>query len=226
MSHFKTKEEYFEFCAAWASAVNSPKAKKTLVPHNEWLSENPKDNPRYNHEPYLSCDVKVRNYHWETINTGKHKEPGWITAAHHALYNILRDKPAHIGFTPYTRESRMSNGESNMLGFYIAIAELRNYVKKAEMLVADQKAEKKFKESKAWKNPVEWVRNHTGSRPVTVRPKELLSEKRRIHLTNEVNGFLAPFNGTVSYEQLVAVDTSVLETILFFDTRKRSKYWF
>lgn len=53
-------------------------------------------------------------------NWGKYRKDGWLTAAHHMLFNILCDRPVDVGFTPITNRNKLTNGAYLNHGLYFA----------------------------------------------------------------------------------------------------------
>ena len=99
-THFENKEHYLAFRKAWSNAVNSDNAK----PHNEVRTYTYKNS----REEYT---VRV---------------DGWLTAAHHVLYNILRNRDYDHGFTLITNRNKLLNGTSPNLGLVQAVANLKH----------------------------------------------------------------------------------------------------
>lgn len=76
---FENRTQYLRFKIAWSEAVNSPRAKSSLEPCDEWIGG---------------------SYGRVSKGTGVFRKTGWINAEHHILYNIIRGKPLECGFTP------------------------------------------------------------------------------------------------------------------------------
>ena len=87
-TYFETKEQYLAFRAAWASAVNSPKAKSTYKPCDEWLSET---------DTYSE-------------GTGTMRFDGWINVGHIVLFNILTGRKIDRGISPITNKAKLASG--------------------------------------------------------------------------------------------------------------------
>ena len=102
-SQFVSKEHYLAFRKAWSNAVNSDKAKT-----------------RY--------EERTRSY-CNTREVYKFRIEGWITGAHHVLYNILRNRPFHKGFTMINKPSKIAGGHMPHLGLYQAVGQLKYVLK-------------------------------------------------------------------------------------------------
>lgn len=98
---FTDKEHYLNFRKAWATAVNSPKAKSHLEPCNEWI------------EP---TGLSRR--------TGKQRVRGWIDRRHVILYNLLREKDMEHGFTLVSNRNKLDNGMEVNHSLYYGTYEL------------------------------------------------------------------------------------------------------
>lgn len=85
---FETKEQYLNFLAVWKKATNSVRCKPHLEDCDEWIS---------------ATESLSRQ-------TGKALIPGWLTAEHYMLNNIIRGKDLHNGFTPVTNKNKLANG--------------------------------------------------------------------------------------------------------------------
>ena len=82
-TQFESKEHYLAFRKAWSNAVNSDKAKT-----------------HYEERTYTSRSSRT---------VEKYRIDGWVTGAHHVLYNILRNRPFHKGFTMINIEKALMN---------------------------------------------------------------------------------------------------------------------
>jgi len=111
---FTDKQHYLNFRKAWTNAVNSPRAKSHLEPWDEWHKTKP-----------------------ITRGTGKIRIQGWITGAHVILYNLLREKQSHDGFTPITNKHRLLNGAYLTHGLYFATYELNDYCGMAKAILSN-----------------------------------------------------------------------------------------
>ena len=99
---FNTQEEYLNFRNAWSQTVNSKEAKPTYEPCYEYRYDVPKGSLDENW-------VQQSSYCWRSKEkTGSNKRPGCMEASHHMLYNILRNKPIHNGFTPITNKNKLN----------------------------------------------------------------------------------------------------------------------
>ncbi len=112
-SIFKTKEQYLTFRAAWASAVNDVKSQSFLKPADE----------------YISATGNISK------GTGVHRNKGWLTGAHHILYNILRGRSYDKGFTPITNANKLKHGMHINEGLYNAMYYLENVWTSATQIV-------------------------------------------------------------------------------------------
>lgn len=156
--HFETKEQYLNFRAAWASAVNDERVKKKLV-------------------------TKVWS-HNGTKEEYKERVPGWISAAHHMLYNILRNKPFDNGFTPVTKPSKLLNGHSPNYGLYMAANHLKSVIRDAKKV--------------------------TGEIDISYLGNSAARQEGALKRTLR---FLEPFNKTVSIELLASFEPPKVELI-------------
>ena len=85
-----------------------------------------------------------------------------LTAAHMVMYNLIRNKPIHKGFTPVTNTNKLLNGMAINHGLYEARWQLSRYVDRAG--------------------------------------------EDKNYFTEWVDRFLAPFEGTITREQLVHLE--------------------
>jgi len=140
-THFENKEHYLAFRKAWSNAVNSEKAKKKVVDDTSW-----DDTP-----------IRVT-------------KSGWIDAAHHVLYNILRNRDYDHGFTLITNRNKLLNGTSPNLGLVQAVTFLKRNQK--------------------------WIR------------EEAIAQEngKDYSWSKNVSEFLAPFDGTVTREMIMALE--------------------
>ena len=69
----------------------------------------------------------------ETNEWGSFRKDGWLTAAHHVLFNILSRRPVESGFTPITKAVKLQNGAYLNHGLYFAVSELKRMVRFAQM---------------------------------------------------------------------------------------------
>lgn len=70
----------------------------------------------------------------------RYRVQGWITSAHMAMYNLLRDKPIYEGFTHITNKNRLVlGGTSPILGFDQAVDKLEYYIGMARSIKQDSK---------------------------------------------------------------------------------------
>ena len=119
-THFENKQHYLDFRAEWACAVNSPKAKSTLVPCDEWLSNE-------------------GEYGKVSHGTGVHRKTGWITGAHHLLFNILCEKRIDNGFTLRTNIDKIKSGEYEFVneGLVLASYYVRRMIEAAKRRMSE-----------------------------------------------------------------------------------------
>jgi len=86
-SIFKSKEQYLNFRAAWCNANNSPKAKHTNTPCDEWIDAT-----------------------GLSRGTGNMHTKGWVTPTHVVLFNIISNKKPGVGFSSITNKTKLENG--------------------------------------------------------------------------------------------------------------------
>lgn len=174
-TYFETKEQYLAFRKAWARAVNNDRRFSTLEPCDEWIKE--------------AGHNGRRGFGAVSEGTGKVRVPGWITATHHVLYNILRNRPIETGFTPVSKTSRLQNGAYINHGLYFAVDTLINhitYAKQHKTLVKQaEEAKKKYPNSYA------------------------VSEGK----IKRLEKFLEPFDGTVSIELLASIEVPKVDPL-------------
>lgn len=108
---FTDKEHYLNFRKAWASAVNSPRAKSHLEPCHEWLNSRLSE------------------------GTGRQRVQGWITREHAILYNLLRELSIDNGFTQVTNKKRLDNSGLRNHGLYFGTYRLQFICQNAEQLI-------------------------------------------------------------------------------------------
>lgn len=163
-TQFKSKEHYIAFLNAWKTAVNSDKAKST-VKHDSYT---------------VSSGNSTTTFHYAE------RVSGWMTGAHHVLYNILRNRTFHRGFTMVSNKNKLLHGTSPCLGLYQATQELRHIQK-----MIRQEAEHNAK-------------------PETKRKLLDWNSKKKddgvFWGTSRIDAFLAPFNGTVDRDMIMDID--------------------
>lgn len=165
-SSFETKEHYLTFRKAWASAVNDPRAKSHIEPCDEYL------------------DSRDELGHWRkgriSKGTGKKRVRGWLTGAHHILFNLLLDRPIETGFTPVTSKTKLEGGMYFNFGLYFAVHELKWFID-FDVKRSRRELDRFFK------------------------------EENRQWAMQSVEKFLAPFNGTVTVDMILALDIPKIE---------------
>ena len=236
---FTSQEHFYKFKAVWANAVNSPKAKHHLEPFDEWF-----DKSTYKGSTDGLEQVRGGHY-WLSRGTGCSKVQGWIHAEHSLLYNILRGKELHKGFTPVTNPNKQNRWTSNMNTFYLAVIGLENRVRWAESLIEDDIAMDKFRKEngvitvveklnlflKGVNENIDLVDNErfialvNKIRKYSKKPKEILSPGSRDWRDGRVTDFLEPFNGTVTVEMLAGIDGEQLKMIQMFNRQQKTNYW-
>lgn len=176
---FKDKQHYLAFRKSWAEAVNSPKAMSTLVK-----------------VPYLR--LKDDGF-YETIPDGAVVRCyGWISAAHHVVYNLLREKDAGDGFTPITNRTKLDAGVFPERVLLDALALIRSF----EWQITSAKSV--YNETTESKSLFGFMKPRPG--------KILISKDEQYEMRMvTVNKFLAPFNGTVTVDMLIELSTMVKE---------------
>lgn len=166
-TYFETKEHYLAFRASWARAVNDDRRFPTLVPCDEWIKE-------AGHRGYMGFGAVSEG-------TGRERVPGWVTDAHHALYNTLRNRPTETGFSPVTKTIRLQNGAYINHGLWWAVTVLIDHITTAKQYNTLLKKIEEFKET---------------------RPSFTRYNEKRI---KRLEQFLEPFDGTVTIEMLASM---------------------
>lgn len=108
-----TKEQYLNFKAAWKQATNSERVKHYFT-----------EEKRYVRTPgggLTATYMKVR-------------KSGWIRAEHHILYNLLRGKKPHTGFTLTTNDNKIRSGCILNGGYVDGMWRLRFHVNSAHKI--------------------------------------------------------------------------------------------
>lgn len=111
-TNFESKEHYLEFRKAWAVAVNDERAKQTLV--------------KYEHTPW--------GWKKGTVVSACDRRKGWITAAHHVVFNVLCERPVDTGFTTTKKEVRIANGALWNSGIFRATSQLNGIIKQIQYI--------------------------------------------------------------------------------------------
>lgn len=163
---FETKEQYLAFRKAWSNAVNDPRAKSTL-----------KEVMGYSYS-YAGGRFSATEIPTQV------KVPGWLTGAHHILYNIVRGREFDNGFTFVRKQSRLINGHYINDGIYSAYHYLKLKINHAKRILDDR---------------FEMAHN---------------PEERKAQLIKYVEEFLEPFAGTITMEQLASITDEQLPTII------------
>jgi len=159
-TQFESKEHYLAFRKAWSNAVNSDKAKT-----------------HYEERTYTSRSSRT---------VEKYRIDGWVTGAHHVLYNILRNRPFHKGFTMINKTSKIVGGHMPHLGLHQAAYQLKH-------LIGKIKTEADYKPSK-----LSWFKKQ---------------EEKTYWGTESIEEFLAPFDGTVTREMLLNIELPEIVTL-------------
>lgn len=183
---FDTKEQYLAFRAAFAAAQNSPRAKRTAVPCDEYK--------------YVAADGSKICYPTLHKGTGRARKDGWLTGAHFVLYNIIRGKDYRSGFTIRRNKVALQNAYAPNAALYYAVWKLNSAIGYAkEYLDADTK------EIKLWfkfKNEAE--------------KEEMLAKARadiKKRALERVQEFLEPFNGTLTFDQFASIECPSVEAM-------------
>lgn len=108
-----TKEQYLKIKAAWKQAVNDERAK-------DYFDEGMYFNPI------------TRSAEPTTVRCS-----GWINGEHHLLYNLIRGKQPHTGFTLISNSNKLANGVYLNNGYVEAAYQLTRIVKFATELTND-----------------------------------------------------------------------------------------
>ena len=72
---------------------------------------------------------------WNSIE----RQPGWLHASHYILYNYIRNKNLHNGFSFITNSSKLNNGMIINFGLFTGYAELQRIINIARSLLEDKK---------------------------------------------------------------------------------------
>ncbi len=158
-TQFKSKEHYLAFLQAWATAVNSEKGKTHYV-EKSWT-------------------------HGSTTEIYNEKVDGWITSAHHVMYNLLRNRTFHRGFTVVSNRNKLLNGADPMFGLYLATKRLRRV-----------------------QGMIQQERNH----PEYVTTSKMFGLKKEQKPTkpywgtSHIDAFLEPFGGTIDRDMIMKLD--------------------
>ena len=163
-TNFKSKEHYLAFRKAWSTAVNSDKAKST-VKHDSYTVSSGNSTTTFDYAERVS---------------------GWMLGAHHVLYNMLRGRTFHRGFSVVSNKNKLLNGTSPVAGLYEAVRTLKHVQK---MIRQEQEHEAK-PETK--RKLLDWNRKK--------------KDDGVFWGTSRIDEFLAPFDGTVDREMILALD--------------------
>jgi len=216
MSEFITSKEQFQkIKQAWSIAVNSPKTKKTLEACDEYKYDVIGTIPE-GWEP-----VQPGSHAYISKGTGRYRQPGWVQAEHHLLYNILRDKPLHTGFSPIKNPNKLNPYISNMHNFYIFILSLKARVEEARLLVKHNNLNKFYKKESGFMDKVMSL----ATTKVKKKNKDELTPWQVENYTKYTSWILDPFDGTVTLEMLAEVDAEQLKMIMMFDRHNKKNYW-
>lgn len=168
-TYFNSKQQYLKFREAWAYAVNSDRRFSTLEKCDEQIRE--------------AGHCGYRKFGAVSEQTGKRLIPGWITPSHHVLYNILRNKPFDVGFSPVTNHTRLKNGMYINNGLFSAVFNLKCVIEAA----------------KNYHSNIKKAENLRKEKPNIIACSYQSSIAR-------VNKFLEPFDGTVTVDMLASVE--------------------
>jgi hypothetical protein len=168
-TQFESKEHYLAFRKAWATAVNSDKAKSRCV----------------------TKKVRANVDHSITDETYTTRISGWIDASHHVLYNLLRDKPFHRGFTIISNRTILTNGMSPAGKLYEATCDLN----RIRVFIEDEAKHPVYLNIKKW---------------LVLVTK---TENKPYWGTSHIDEFLAPFDGTVTRDMILNMDLPERETL-------------
>lgn len=111
-----TKQQYLDIKAAWKAATKSEYAKPRFVEETEVLA-----GTRY---------------------VERVKYPGWLQAEHHILYNLIRGKKAHAGFTIIGDPVKIMSGHILNQGYARAMFALIRHIRTAQEVVDRQNKDK------------------------------------------------------------------------------------
>jgi len=176
---FTDKQQYLNFKKAWSQAVNSSKTKSTYKTIDVLIWDNTKG--YVNHPNHTTIRIK-----------------GWITPAHHLLYNILRECDYSKGFVSITNKTKLENGRYPEHALRRARYDIRYYIKLSKEYLEAQS------DKQGWLNNLNknykkfsWFKKDNGEQ----KYNEFLSYRRRY-----VDEFLVPFAGTVTIEMISKID--------------------
>ncbi len=212
---FTTKEQYLEFKASWSKAVNSEDAKSKLQPCDEYKYDIPKGTILEGWK-----QVREGGSMWISKGTGRYKESGWMEGEHHMMYNILRDKPLHTGFSPLVSKRKLNVCESPWHNFYDTVRVLRNRVRTAKMLVKDDETNTFYDKANGFMDKLKTI---TGSKK---KKEGALERWKRENYAEKMHNFLLPFEGAITYKMLAKIDDDSLTLILGFDKQDKPNYLF
>jgi hypothetical protein len=198
---FKTKQEYLDFRYAWAWAVIQPQSKKTYIPHDEIV--------KITTQPLSATELKTLGFtltyndrYFIRKNSGRHREFGWVQGHNHVLFNIITGKPLHNGFTKGTHKGYN--------GFFEAICVLKSFVRDAKeykRIIADERETRSIIQSLKKK-----LIPASEAELRKLRYKDVHKEQ----VYRRVREFLKPYCGTVSINDIAAIDAELLDSVLLF----------
>jgi len=100
MKYYLLEQFYTQFSQDWKAAVKSERSKSKTI------------------------TVQTHVTRCNSIIEYTHRTPGWLTGAHHVLYNIVHDRPLNYGFNETTNITKLKNSGFRCLGFYKAMYKL------------------------------------------------------------------------------------------------------
>ena len=214
-NYITTKEEFKKIKQAWSRAVNAPEAKAEYIKCDEYRYDIPKGTFIEGWEQFGSSG----SYHVRK-GTGLYKKSGWMTADHGMVYNILRDKPIHTGFAPVTCKRKISIYESQWHNFYDTVRVIRNRVRIAKALVKDDNINNFYAKENGF---LDKLKTLTGSKK---KKEGTLQDWQRRNHTENMQKFLLPFDGAITYQMIAKIDDDALTLILGFDRHDKPSYLF
>jgi len=148
------------------------------------------------------CSEWISQTQKSTENTGTQKMSGWITSRHNLLFCILTEKSVLKAFTPVTNKNKILNGMNPFLGLSSAYDSLRRHLANANDYI-------NFLTNAANNIPLDKWSKRKGMTDNEVWLDRANDRKKYL------DGFLAPFNGTVTINMLVELSKNISESVSF-----------
>lgn len=219
--YITTKEEFLKIKQAWSKAVNSKKAKPEFISCDEYRYDIPKGT-------IIEGWVRMSDGgygndctgHWVSKGTGVYKKTGWIHGSHHMLYNIIRNKPLHTGFTELTSKRKLNIYESPYHNFYDTVRILKSIVHSAKALVKHDNETKFYNKPNGFMNKISALVDKKKNKNDAMALWAL-----KAHVS-KLQSVLEPFDGVITYEMISRIDEDALDIILRFDRQDKPSYLF